>query len=221
VDPAIEVARLRPGVDKLSGCLDQLMPAGARLRLDERIAELVAGGTPPELARAVCLLEPLTRTLGLVEAAEDSGADLTFLTAIFGCVGEELQIDWLRDQAAERDTDDHWSILARVAVGDDLVAEQQRLSLAILRDAGTASSPEEAVANWLESRQRRLAVFEHTPSSCGLRPRSTCRCWRSPARDCAASRGSPPGQTPVSDESRVVTGPKFAFRPTVGNQRAH
>jgi glutamate dehydrogenase len=162
VDPAIEVARLRPGVDKLSGCLEELMPAGARLRLDERIAELVADGAPPELARAVCLLEPLTRTLGVVEAAEDRGADLTFLTAIFGRVGERLQVDWLRDQAGERPTDNHWSILARVAVGDDLVVEQQRLALAILRDAGTASSPEEAVANWLEPRRRRVALFEHT-----------------------------------------------------------
>jgi glutamate dehydrogenase len=162
VDPAIEVARLRPGIDKLSGCLDELMPPGPRQRLDQRITDLVANGAPPDVARAVCLLEPLTRTLGLVEAAEDLGADLTFLTAIFGRVGERLQVDWLRDQAAERPTDDHWSTLARVAVGDDMVVEQQRLALAILREAGTASSPEEAVANWLEPRGRRVALFEHT-----------------------------------------------------------
>jgi len=162
VDPAIEVARLRPGVDKLSGCLDELMPSGTRLRLDERIAELVADGAPPELARAVCLLAPLTRTLGVVEAAEELGADLTFLTAIFGSVGERVQVDWLLDQAAEKPTDDHWSTLARVAVGDDLVMEQQRLALAILRDDGAASSPEEAVANWLEPRGRRVALFVHT-----------------------------------------------------------
>ena len=162
VDPAVEVARLRPGIDKLSGCLDELMPPGPRQHLGQRITELVANGAPPELARAVCLLEPLSRTLGLVEAAEELGADLTFLAAIFGCVGERLQVDWLRDQAMERSTDDHWSTLARVAVGDDLVVEQQRLARAILRNAGTASPPEEAVATWLEPRERRLALFEHT-----------------------------------------------------------
>lgn len=162
VDPAVEVARLRPGTDKLSGCLDELMPPLARQRLDERVAELLADGAPPELARAVSLLEPLTRTLGVVEAAEGSGADLTFLTGIFGFVGERLQVDWLREQAVERHTDDHWSILARVALGDDLVVEQQRLALAILREVGTASSPEEAAAAWLRPRQRRLALFEHT-----------------------------------------------------------
>jgi glutamate dehydrogenase len=162
VDPAIEVARLRPGIDKLSGCLDELMPPLTRRRLDERIAELVADGTPPELARAVCLLEPLALTLGVVEATEASGADLTFLTGIFALVGEQLQIDWLREQAAERPTDDHWSILARVAFGDDLVIEQQRLALAILREVGAAESPEDAVAAWLQPRQRRIALLEHT-----------------------------------------------------------
>ncbi|TCO19754.1 glutamate dehydrogenase [Kribbella steppae] len=115
VDPAIEVARLRPGIDKLSGCLDELMPPHARQRLDARVADLVTNeGAPQELARVVCLLKPLTLTLGVVEAAEASGADLTFLTGIFALVGEQLQVDWLRDQATERPTDDHWSILARV-----------------------------------------------------------------------------------------------------------
>ena len=64
VDPAIEVARLRPGVDKLAGCLDELLPPVARQRIDKRVAELVSAGAPPGLARAVSLLEPLTQTLG-------------------------------------------------------------------------------------------------------------------------------------------------------------
>ncbi|MEV0284839.1 NAD-glutamate dehydrogenase domain-containing protein [Kribbella sp. NPDC050820] len=162
VDPAIEVARLRPGIDKLSGCLDQLMPPLPRRRLDSRIADLVAEGAPPELARAVCLLEPLTLTLGVVEATEATGADLTFLTSIFTLVGEQLQIDWLREQAAERPTDDHWSILARVAFGDDLVVEQQHMALAILHEVDTAPSPEQAVAAWLQHRPRRLALLDHT-----------------------------------------------------------
>jgi glutamate dehydrogenase len=161
VEPAIEVARLRPGIDKLSGCLDELMPALARQRLDARVADLVTNGAPHELARAVCLLQPLTLTLGVVEAAEDSGADLTFLTGIFALVGEQLQVDWLREQATTGPTDSHWSILATVAYGDDLVAEQQRLALAILREVDTASSPQDAVAAWLQPRRRRLALFEH------------------------------------------------------------
>jgi glutamate dehydrogenase len=162
VDPAIEVARLRPGIDKLSSCLDELMPPLTRQRLDAHIADLVAAGAPPELARAVCLLEPLTLTLGVVEATEASGADLTFLTGIFALIGEQLDIDWLREQAAGRPTDDHWSILARVAFGDDLVIEQQRLALAVLHEVGGAASPDEAVAAWLQPRQRRLALLEHT-----------------------------------------------------------
>jgi len=162
VDPAIEVARLRPGVDKLSGCLDELMAPGARSRFELRVAGYVADGAPPDLARAVSLLEPLTRTLGLVEAAEAIGADLSFLTAISGLVGERLEMDWLRDQARERPTDDHWSVLARVALGDDLVVEQHRLALAVLREVGAAATPEEAVGTWLGPRGRRVSLYEQT-----------------------------------------------------------
>jgi glutamate dehydrogenase len=162
VDPAIEVARLRPGIDKLGGCLDELLPPVARQRLDGHIADLVSAGTPPGLARALSLLEPLTRTLGVVEVAESTGADLTFLAGIFAGVGERLQVDWLRELSAERGTDDHWSILAKVALGDDLVVEQQRLAVAILRDAGSEATPEEAIESWLGSRQHGYRLFDAT-----------------------------------------------------------
>ncbi len=160
VDPAIEVARLRPGIDKLSGCLDELMPPLTRRRLDARIAALVATGAPSELARSICLLDPLTQSLGVVRATEATGADLTFLSGIFALVGEQLHFDWLREHAAERPTDDHWAILARVAYCDDLAVQQQHLALAVLHEA--ASSPAEALAAWLQPREHRLTLFEHT-----------------------------------------------------------
>ena len=138
------------------------MSPGDRMRLDEHIAALESDGAPRELARTIGLLEPLTLTLGLVEAGEKVGVDLTFLTATFSSLGAELQVDWLLDLAAKRPADDHWSILARLAVGDDLVAEQQRLALAVLHEAGTTSSPEGAVAVWLQGRRRRVALFEQT-----------------------------------------------------------
>jgi glutamate dehydrogenase len=162
VDPALEVARLRPGIDKLTGCLDELLPPQTRQRLDARIADLIAAGAPPDLARTVCLLEPLSLSLGIVQATEATGADLTFLTGIYAVAGAQLHVDWLREQAAERPTDDHWSILARVAYGDDLVVEQQHLAVAILHEVGSAASPQEAVDAWLQPREHRVALFEHT-----------------------------------------------------------
>jgi glutamate dehydrogenase len=162
VDPAIEVARLRPGIDKLSDCFDELMPPNTRRRLDARIAALVATGAPSELARSICLLEPLTLSLGVVQATEATGEDLTFLAGIFALIGDQLHVDWLREHAAERPTDDHWAILARVAYCDDLTVQQQHLAIAVLHEVGTASSPAEALADWLEPREHRLALFEHT-----------------------------------------------------------
>jgi glutamate dehydrogenase len=162
VDPAIEVARLRPGIDKLSGCFDELMPPATRRRLDARITALVATGAPSELARSICLLQPLTLSLGVVQATEATGEDLTFLAGCFALIGERLHIDWLREHAAERPTDDHWAILARVAYCDDLTVLQQHLALAVLHEVGTASSPAEALADWLRPREHRLALFEHT-----------------------------------------------------------
>jgi glutamate dehydrogenase len=162
IDPATEVARLRPGIDKLSGCLEDLMPPLARLRLDQRITNLGAEGAPPVLARAVCVLEPLTQTLGIVKTAESTGADLTYLTEIFEFVGERLHLDWLREQSAELETDDHWTTLARVALGDDIVVEQQRLAHAILREDGGASSPQEAISAWLGTREGGHHLYERT-----------------------------------------------------------
>jgi glutamate dehydrogenase len=162
VDPAIEVARLRPGIDKLSGCLDDVMPPPTRRRLDSRIAALVATGAPSDLARSICLLDPLTQALGVVQATEVSGEDLTFLAGIFALIGEQLHIDWLREHAAERPADDHWAILARVAYCDDLTVQQQHLALVVLHEVRTATSAPEALAAWLQPREHRLALFEHT-----------------------------------------------------------
>jgi glutamate dehydrogenase len=162
VDPAAEVALLRPGVDKLTGCLREILSPAARTDLQERVARMVSSGAPAELAHSICALRPVSLSLDIIESSAVTGADLPRLAAVQFVVGAQFGLDWLRAQAADLGTDDHWTILAKTSLRDEISTQQQRLAIAILRDAEAGLSPADATNEWLERNDRLHAVYRQT-----------------------------------------------------------
>jgi glutamate dehydrogenase len=162
VDPAAEVARLRPGVAKLTDCLLEILPPPTRARLDARINRLVNAGAPAELAHDVCVLGRLSLTLDLVEAAHDAEADLPWFAEVYFGIGEQLEMDWLGHQATYQRTDSHWLMLAKTSLADELWTLQRQLTTAVLDDLGSALSPQDAIRGWLHRNPQRLELYRAT-----------------------------------------------------------
>jgi len=162
VDPAAEVALLQPGVDKLTGCLRDILPPTARTDLQDRVAHMVRSGAPAELAHSICALRPVSISLDIIEAAAVTGTDLPWLASVQFIVGEQLGLDWLRAQAADLGSDDHWTILAKTSLRDEISTQQQRLAGAVLRDAEMGVSPADATHDWLEANNRLHTLYRQT-----------------------------------------------------------
>jgi glutamate dehydrogenase len=162
VDPVSETTRLRPGVEKLAGCLLDVLPQASRVTEQRRIDQLVVDGAPVELARDVCALRPLSTALDLVEAAHDLGADLPWMAEVYFDLAERLDLPWLRAQASYQSTDNHWLLLAKTSIRDELSAQQRRLAVAVHSDLGTMASPREATDTWLARTPQSLRLYLDT-----------------------------------------------------------
>jgi glutamate dehydrogenase len=162
VDPATEVARLRPGVDKLTGCLLDVLPSAARAKLETRITRLVDAGAPPDLARDVCVLRRLSVALDLVEAAHDVDADLPWFAEVYFGIGEELELDWLGRHAIYQSTDSHWLMLAKTSLADELWTLQRQMAVAILDELGADRPPRQAIHAWLDRNRHRRDLYHAT-----------------------------------------------------------
>jgi glutamate dehydrogenase len=162
VDPAIEVARLRPGIAKLTDCLPDVLPPAARAKLEARIARHVDEGAPVDLAREVCVLRRLSAALDLVEAAHEVDADLPWFAELYFGIGEHLGMDWLAGHATFQDDDSHWMMLAKTSLVDELWTLQRQLATAVLDDVGSQPTAREAIRTWLEHNQYRFDLYRDT-----------------------------------------------------------
>ena len=162
MDPADEVTRLRPGMEKLSGALLQVLPEQSRKAQQERIDHLVEQGAPVELAHDISALRPLSTALDLVDAAHDLDADLPWLAEVYFDLAERLDLAWLRAQASYQSTDSHWLVLAKTSIRDELNTQQRRLTVAILNDIGTDTPPRAATDAWLARSQHRMDLYRAT-----------------------------------------------------------
>jgi glutamate dehydrogenase len=55
---------------------------------------------------------------------------------VYFALGEQLDLDWLRDRIAGLPRDDRWQALARSALGDDYARERAALTAEVLRGGG-------------------------------------------------------------------------------------
>jgi glutamate dehydrogenase len=162
VDPAAEIARLRPGVEALTDSLPDVLPASTHAKLERRIARLVDAGAPPALARKVSVLRRLSTALDLVEAAYEVDADLPWFAEVYFGVGEELETDWIASHAYFQTSDSHWLLLAKTSLVDELWTLQRQVAVAVLDGVGPRAAPRDAIRAWLHSHQHRLDLYRKT-----------------------------------------------------------
>jgi glutamate dehydrogenase len=90
---------------------------------------------------------------GLGGPGEDVVDDVA---AVYFGLGEQLELDWLRDRIAALPRDDRWQTLARSALGDDYAQVRATLTAEVLRAGGL----DRWLAHHREAVDRFLAVID-------------------------------------------------------------
>jgi glutamate dehydrogenase len=152
--PGPMVARLEPGVDRLTMTVDTLLSESVRRQWDMLSKQLLDAGAPEALTAAVVRLFKTDGAIGIVDLAERRGDDEVGVTTAFTHLGEALGLDWAQTLAAHMSPADPWERLLVNSLARDF--QQMRLGFLAGLPKGDLDA---AVTKWLAEHAARVAQF--------------------------------------------------------------
>ncbi len=150
------IAHFRPGVEALSANLPKLLDAGERARVQAEVDRLAAAGVSRDLAQRVVTFDTLYATLDVAEVAATAGKPVEPVAAIYFDVANRLGLPWLREKIAALPGDQHWRMLARSAMQDDLSGLQRKVTGEVVEVGGDIGAPALLIAAWADRNRRAL-----------------------------------------------------------------
>ncbi len=127
-----EIARYREGADAILSGMAALLPQSARARLQEDEARFEADGAPPELARRLAALGPLSHALDIVSVARAAGAPVAAAAKIVFAIRDAFRLDELAQASEALAAGDHFNRLAVDASLAAIASAQRALATSIL-----------------------------------------------------------------------------------------
>ncbi|MET0509982.1 MAG: NAD-glutamate dehydrogenase, partial [Burkholderiaceae bacterium] len=157
-DMTATMAAFRPGVETLEPKLATLLAPDERERVERVAADLAAKGVPQALADRMATFPTLFATLDIVEVAAQTGHPMEMAAAVYFDLAGHLGISWLRDKISALPGSQHWQMLAKGSMLDDLSGLQRAVTAAVLAGAprATDASAAELVKRWQSSNDRVL-----------------------------------------------------------------
>ncbi|MDO6413070.1 NAD-glutamate dehydrogenase [Sphingomonas sp. BIUV-7] len=165
VSPAVAVAQLKPGLDRLASGLDSLLRNEARTQSDALRARLVGAGAPEALVAKVVRLFEMDGAIGTAALGARIGLDETALTQAYVRLGEVLGLDWAKAAAIRFVPADPWERLLSAGLARDF--EQFRLEF-LARIGG--GDPDAALDAWLAENETRVGQFVQLVDRARLAP---------------------------------------------------
>ena len=111
---------------------------------------------PLELAERVVTFGTLYATLDIAEIAGGARWPVELVAAIYFDLVNSLGMPWLRDKIAALPGDQHWQMLAKGAMLDDLWGLQRSITAAVLAGGGDIESPGAMVEAWQANNGRTI-----------------------------------------------------------------
>ncbi len=153
------------GLQVLINSVPASLAEPTRQSFDTRRNRFEAAGVPSEIAIAVSAAFPLSTAFDILDivttisSADAGGIGVETTAAVYYELGEFLQIQWLREQIADLEVQNHWHSLAKSALRSDLHYRQRHLCAEILAQSDTSETPENLVQIWSQKTQVQLEVY--------------------------------------------------------------
>jgi len=160
-DMEATIRNFAPGVAELSEQLPKLLDAGERARVDAAVAAYVVKGVPADLAVRVVTFDTLYAALDIAEVAASAKRPVEPVATVYFDIANKLGLPWLREKIAALPGDQHWQMLARGAMQDDLSGLQRALAGTVVASSnGHGGMPAKQVAAWQDANRRALERAE-------------------------------------------------------------
>jgi glutamate dehydrogenase len=148
LDIAAEVARFRPGIERLAHRMPELLKGSEHERLMRRVRDIEQDGVPGELATLSASLLDLYSLLDCIELADALDEDLEDIVGVYFLTSETFSIDAMLGRVTALPRTDRWDALARGALRDDLYSVLSSLTRSVLEVSTPGATAEERLEEW-------------------------------------------------------------------------
>jgi len=156
-DPMGEtIALIQPCAEALAAKRADLEDPADTARVDATVAAYVAQGVPQALATRVVTLDTLYSTLDIVEVADATKRPVELVARIYFDLSTRLGVPWLRERIAALPADQHWRMLAKAAMLDDLSGLQRSIASEVLLGGADMDKSRELIAAWRDRNGRAI-----------------------------------------------------------------
>jgi glutamate dehydrogenase len=153
-DMAATIGHFAERVEALATRLPKLLDEADRARIGAAVAHYVAQGVSQELAQRVVTFDTLYATLDIVEVADATRRPVELIAEIYFDLATRLGLPWLREMIVALPGQDHWEMLAKGAMLDDLSGLQRTITGEVIVGGGDITAPSGLIAAWQDRNRR-------------------------------------------------------------------
>ncbi len=128
LDPAVMVAKFKPGVLTLTDRLTSLLPESEREIRKGREAAHIEAGVPQLLAERIVVLTTLSTAMDIIEIADQVHGDLGEIGRLYFAVGAGYGLLLIRRKSRQMVQTTGWQRLAADALADDSTSLQREIT---------------------------------------------------------------------------------------------
>lgn len=150
-----------PGLQELKDLLPSLMCEMPNSQYDINIAEYKKMGVPNKLAEELAITRGLFAAMDIIEIAHQLKIQVLTAAKAYFCVGEYLELGWIRSEIITHSTETHWEALSREALRDDIDWQQRQLTACIICYDGSKKDFTIALDEWADSHAALIERWRH------------------------------------------------------------
>lgn len=90
-------------------------------------------GVPDKLAQELTTTRGLFAAMDIIDIAHQTKIDVAQAACAYFCIGERLELAWMRTQIITHASENHWEALSREGLRDDLDWQQRQLTISIMK----------------------------------------------------------------------------------------
>jgi glutamate dehydrogenase len=155
-DMAATMALFTPRAEELAAMLPELLDANDRAGMASAVESYVAKGVPQDVAARVVALGTLYSTLDIVEVADTTNRAIKLVARIYFDLSTRLGVPWLREKIAALPADQHWQMLAKGAMLDDLSGLQRSIASHVVTGEPAMDKAPALIGAWQDRNRRAL-----------------------------------------------------------------
>jgi len=155
-DIAESVSRFAPPAGEISRSIAEVLTGREFQRYTEATSLYVEIGIPEDVAARMASLHAMHSALDIVEVAQSTSESPPKVAQTYFALGENLALDWLRDQVERLAVSGRWQAMARNSMRENLYLLQGQLTRQVVEKGGRRRSPESAFKLWSEARAERI-----------------------------------------------------------------